>query len=80
MAVFAIGNCEGGDGPNLSGFVNLVYAPDQWGKFVACHSNGASAADVAALANSASAREAANRFGISLAEVSDSVRYVASQQ
>jgi hypothetical protein len=69
-----------GGSVRLDSYPNLVYAPQQWGDHIACHSNGADVYEIAeAVSNLKSGqtlRDVVTSFGVSLAEVTDAVQYV----
>ena len=74
------GECTEGTGPDLTGFPHLVYAPNQWGDGVRCGSNGACAQHVAAMAAEFPIEEAAEEYGVSLAEALDALRWARASE
>lgn len=69
------GTSTGGTGPDLTKYPNLCHAPLQWGDHVACHSNGADVARVAAAAAERPIEYVCHIYGISIGEASDALRY-----
>jgi hypothetical protein len=70
------GACAGGNGPDLTGYPHLVYAPAQWGEGVRIASNGAKASYVAVSVADGPITRAAARHGVSLEEALDAFKYV----
>lgn len=78
----AHGTCTGGSGPDLAAYPSLTHAPDQWGDFVACASNGTHvntvAAALAAEPAGITTEDLAAKLGLSPGEVADALAYHAA--
>lgn len=73
-----LGTARGGS-VNLATYPRLVYAPQQWGEGVRCHSNGTPVEDIARAARDAGIteqlRRLADQYGVSIAEAAEAIHY-----
>lgn len=78
------GTCVGGDGPDLSRYPSLVFAPQQHGPGVRTHLRGASVEEIATYANINGTMNALDQMcaahKITLEELLDALRYARDHQ
>ena len=69
------GACTGGNGPDLTGYPHLVYAPAQWGPGVRVASNGADVQRVAWATADYPIERVTDEYGVSFNEATEALRY-----